>query len=396
MKIRISKNHIGQLCFYFSYSIFLLFSLLSTSLYYKYFYGATYKTILIVCLLFLILKELTHNKYNYKDIILLLLVIISSVITFMAATNTEQKTIPLMIVFIYSARNIDFKKIAQISLVISSFVLGFVIVSSYFNIIENFFVNKADRTREYLGFRYALNSATIFSNIVFLKIYIDKEKIKLKTLGILFIINYLIYIYTDSRLTSFISLCFIIFAIIIKYLPNVKLRLLYYVFPFMYLICSTISIYFTINYKMLSNWQYNLNSMLSGRLSLGQDSIQTYGYGLFWKKLYLVGNGLDVNGEINFTSYNYVDNLYVQVLQRYGIIFIILLIIILTVVMFYITKLKDNYLLVIFALLAIHGIIDDLIIYPYYNTFWFILGHIYYNSSTKFINIHKKQRNLNY
>ena len=39
---------------------------------------------------------------------------------------------------------------------------------------------------------------------------------------------------------------------------------------------------------------------------------------------------------------------------------------------------KDVYLFLIFALLALHGIVDDLMILPQYNSFWFVIAALFY------------------
>ena len=38
---------------------------------------------------------------------------------------------------------------------------------------------------------------------------------------------------------------------------------------------------------------------------------------------------------------------------------------------------KDSYLYIIFILLALHGIIDDLILLPQYNSFWLVVAALF-------------------
>ena len=38
---------------------------------------------------------------------------------------------------------------------------------------------------------------------------------------------------------------------------------------------------------------------------------------------------------------------------------------------------KDSYLYIIFILLAFHGLIDDLIMLPQYNSFWFVVAALF-------------------
>ena len=148
-------------------------------------------------------------------------------------------------------------------------------------------------------------------------------------------------------------------------------------FIWSFLVLALLSIYATINYDYLSDWQSDLNEALGGRLSLGNSTLQFYGYGLFGKTLSLSGNGLDENGMLNTSTYDYVDNLYVLLLLRAGIIFLFIFLVAMTIIMKKIYIQKDSYLYIIFILLAFHGIIDDLIMLPQYNSFWFVVAALF-------------------
>ena len=82
-------------------------------------------------------------------------------------------------------------------------------------------------------------------------------------------------------------------------------------------------------------------------------------------------------------TYNYVDCLYVMLLLRYGLVFFVIFIGILTITCIYLYKKKEYYLLLLMAILSLHGIIDDLMIYLYYNTFWLVIGKMILNQNKK-------------
>ena len=79
-----------------------------------------------------------------------------------------------------------------------------------------------------------------------------------------------------------------------------------------------------------------------------------------------------------------MDCLYVQVLQKYGILFTIVVIVIMTILMYKLYKEEQWFLLVTMAVLAIHGMIDDLILPLYYNTFWLLLGMLFVDRGVTF------------
>ena len=162
-----------------------------------------------------------------------------------------------------------------------------------------------------------------------------------------------------------------------KKIPVFKRLILNRIFLGIFFLSAIFSIYLTLNYNHLSDWQANLNEQLGGRLALGYSTLKFYGYGLFGRQLSLVGNGLDEDGFLNTATYDYVDNLYVLMLLKAGIIFLILFLVGMTITMKKIYRKKDSYLYIIFILLAIHGVIDDLILLPQYNSFWFVIATLF-------------------
>lgn len=372
MNIVIRRDSLKNMLFYIPYVAYLLYSLLNTSFYAKYInsYG---KILFAFCVLLLLLKEFLGARFTSRDGILALVLMVITVYFYMYFGLTQT----LLPIFIYSARNMEVNKILRISYIISVFMLVFIILSSYLGIIQNYIYYSALRERQYLGFRYALYPSSILCNIIFLKVYLEKENISWLSLICLLIGNYVLFQYTDSRLTFILGVALIVFSTIMKKSQKFREILLNRTFIWSFLVLALLSIYATINYDYLSDWQSDLNEALGGRLSLGNSTLKFYGYGLFGKTLSLSGNGLDENGMLNTSTYDYVDNLYVLLLLRAGIIFLFIFLVAMTIIMKKIYIQKDSYLYIIFILLAFHGIIDDLIMLPQYNSFWFVVAALF-------------------
>lgn len=372
MNIVIRRDSLKNMLFYIPYVAYLLYSLLNTSFYAKYInsYG---KILFAFCVLLLILKEFLGARFTSRDGVLALVLIVITGYFYMYFGLTQT----LLPIFIYSARNMEVNKILRISYIISIFMLVFIILSSYLGIIQNYIYYSALRERQYLGFRYALYPSSILCNIIFLKVYLEKENISWLSLICLLVANYVLFQYTDSRLTFILGVALIVFSTIMKKSQKFREILLNRTFIWSFLVLALLSIYATINYDYLSDWQSDLNEALGGRLSLGNSTLKFYGYGLFGKTLSLSGNGLDENGMLNTSTYDYVDNLYVLLLLRAGIIFLFIFLVAMTIIMKKIYIQKDSYLYIIFILLAFHGIIDDLIMLPQYNSFWFVVAALF-------------------
>ena len=375
MKITLEKSSLKNLLFYFAYSIYLGYNLLDTSFYSKNI-NVFGNLLIIIVLAMLIFKEVIDFKVNSRDLILFIILAVISGL-FYIYMGSSYAVLP---VFIYSARNVNTTTIVKISYRISLVLLIFIIVSSYLGWITNYITYDGGREREYVGFRYSLFGPAILCNIIFLKVYLEKDNIKWRTLMFLIIGNYALYEFTDSRLTFGLGMILLILTILIKMFSKFKIVLMNKILIGSYLVSGLLSLYFTIGYNHLSEWQSNINEFLGGRLSLGYSTLKYYGYGIFGKKITLVGNGLDVDGYITTETYDYVDNLYIQLLLKLGLLFLVIFILGMTIVMWRVYRLNDVYLYIIFSLLALHGIIDDLMILPQYNSFWFVIAALFYKT----------------
>ena len=372
----------GDYLFYYAYAIYLIVTLLSTSFYYQLLAGKPTIVFLAGSLLLLIIREISIDEIPVENI---LLIITGMFLSILIVKNSPMKTWALFVVFIYAARTIDFKKIAKFTAVLSGALLLIIIVSSYIGVIPNTYDIWSGRPRYYLGFRYALYPATVLFNIMALAIYSKGEKCRWWVFCGLGTANYYIYYMTDSRLCYYTGWLIIAAGVLWKLNRNRRIgfRRIGKALVFTYIAAFILSIWLTWNYVPYG-WMKRLNIILGNRLKKGQASLREFGITWLGKKITWSGNGLELNGQKNVLTDNYVDCLYVQILQRYGILFTIIVLILLTVLMYRLYQEEQWILLWVLAVLAVHGIIDDLIFFLYYNTFWLLLSMLFVDGfSTK-------------
>lgn len=375
------RINLSDFLFFIAYGIYLIINLLSSSFYQKYITGINFKYIMFLCIIILLFKEICRKNISFKDFFIFIVCIGLSFIL-LNNMNGQYAILPLFIL-LYSARNVRFKKIAKFTIFFSALILLIVVISAKMNIIENYiYINKEGRIREYLGFRYALYPSTILFNIIALDLYINFENCSKFRFIFWIILDYWLYTYTNSRLTFGLGLILILIMFVLKTFPNIlkRKKLISYLAISSFIWCSIFSVVLTNNYNSQVEWMRNLNDTLGNRLVLGKKSIEDNGISLLGQKIDYIGAGLDSQGNRTQGSYNYVDCLYLVILQRYGVFFFLIFIIILTLSMLIIYKQTNYVLLVILFILAIHGMIDDLIIWPYYNTFLFIISEYLFSN----------------
>lgn len=364
--------------------IFLTVSILNVTFYAQYMPGTVYKLAIAFSIFLLFVKEMFKRKYDYRALIgLFATILIYFIVGKMTVLGSE---VPVSILFIYALRDVPFKKVAQTSLVVSTCLLFFIIVSAKVGIITNYIEVSESRVRSYLGFRYALFPSMLLMDIVAIVFYLKQNKIQYWKWLLLSLSVYWVYDQTDSRLTFFSSCILLACSLLIKWFPELlsKLGYVFKAFKLTFIVNAIISFwvsftYLNSGYSFINDLLFKVNHMLGGRLYLANKSLNLYGFGLLGRPVEWYGNGLTVEGVRNYqTYYLYVDNLYVQVLQRFGLLILGLMLSVLTLTLSKIIKKRQWVLALILILMSFHSMIDDLNFYLHNNIFWILVGALIY------------------
>ena len=383
MKLVLKIKSLPELLTLVALGIFLIVSILNVTFYVQYFPKSAHDLAIAFSLFLLVIKESFKKKYNYSDLIgLFTTLLIYLCVGKMSGLGSN---IAIGILFIYALRDIPFKKVAKTSLVISVCLLLFVTISSKMGIIPSYIEISGTRLRSYLGFRYALFPSIILMDIVAIIFYLKQNRLRYWQLFLLTLSVYWVYIQTDSRLTFYSSCILLICNLLLKWFPNIfsKLGHVLKIFKITFIINAVVSFWVAFTYLnssniFVNNFFYTLNNMLGGRIYLANKSLQLFGFGLFGRRVEWNGNGLTVEGVRNYQTYMYVDNLYVQILQKFGLLILVIMVLLLTLTLFKVIQKRQWVLALILILMSFHSMIDDLNLYLYNNIFCILLGSLIY------------------
>lgn len=384
MKLVVKIKSLLELLALVALGIFLTVSILNVTFYARYMPGTVYKLAIAFSIFLLFVKEMFKRKYDYRALIgLFATILIYFIVGKMTALSSE---LSVSILFIYALRDVPFKKVAQTSLVVSMCLLLFVIISAKLGIITNYIEVSGSRVRSYLGFRYALFPSMLLMDIVAIVFYLKQNKIQYWKWLLLSLSVYWVYDQTDSRLTFFSSCILLACSLLIKWFPELlsKLGYVFKAFKLTFIVNAIISFwvsftYLNSGYSFINDLLFKVNHMLGGRLYLANKSLNLYGFGLLGRPVEWYGNGLTVEGIRNYqTYYLYVDNLYVQVLQRFGLLILGLMLSVLTLTLSKVIKKRQWVLAFILIMMSFHSMIDDLNFYLHYNIFWVLVGTLIY------------------
>lgn len=383
MKLVLKIKSVPEVLALVALGMFLIVSILEVTFYAQYLPRIVSKLVITLSFFILFIKESFKRNYDYRAVIGLC--ITSLIYLIIGKINGFSSNVAIGILFIYALRDISFKSVAKTSIIISIFLLSFVIISAKLGIIPNYLEISGARIRSYLGFRYALFPSILLMNIVAISLYLKKDKIYYWQWFLLALCTYWVYEQTDSRLTFYSSCILLVCNLLIKWIPNLFTNLgnIFNIFKLTFIVNAIASFWLALTYlnstnSFINNFLFKLNYVLGGRIYLANKSLQLYGYGLSGRLVEWNGNALTIEGVRNYQTYLYVDNLYIQILQKYGLLILALMVSLLTLTLFKVIKSRQWVLAFILILMSFHFMIDDLNLYLHYNIFWILVGSLIY------------------
>ena len=388
MKIKIDRSSLNDWLVYCGVSLYIVVSILTTTFFSRYIPGSLYHLASILSISLIFLHNILTIKKGIGALGAIFTLGIMSLLIYTSIGSFQTYIYSLTIIFLL--RDFDFNKLVRVVLPVVVVILAFVILSSKIGIVPDYVEISATRTRHYLGFRYSLYPSTVMLNIVGLYIYIKQENITYKSLLLLLVSVLWIYLQTNSRLTTLSSIVLLTLGILLKRFPKLLTRIRYlliFLIP-SYIFAAVASYIVAGKYTSAGSGLRAVDNFLGGRIYLASKSLYIYGFDWLGKNIQWVGNGLNADGQRSTMSYLYVDNMYIQVLQKYGLLYLIIFVTLLTITLYILYRKKQYLLFLILSILAVYAMIDDLTFNLHYNFFLVLLALPF---AVKSMKIYKKE-----
>ena len=361
----------GEYVYYMVFGIYLTLAVLQTSFFKNLIPKENLMNgILLVCVVLLVLRELLFETVREGTFLLLLAAGIFAGNALISGTLWT--AFPFLLIF--CGRHINLRRLFLFTGTLTMALIAIIVVSSYAGLIENYQRIEVNRenNREYLGFLYALFPGFLFFNAAAVLIAAWEKRIHFIGLILLGCGALFLYRKTDGRLAFVLTALLILFALLNKLFPDLirRGRYLFFLTVPAFPVCAAVSVILTYRFNENVRWMYRLDNTLNHRLKYGLESIRTFGVRFIGTNVHWVGYSLNADGNAPTGDYLYVDNMYVNFLQRFGLAAFILAVILVTAALWKLYRARRFSLLFIFLLLTIHGLMDDLILQLAFNTFW--------------------------
>ncbi len=315
------KNREEQL-YLAAYGLWLACAVLEITLWGKYPYAddiADYgQKLAYVLLLF---QFISRKQYSPRDIAALYLMLFGCAL---AANSVYNKQLIPVVLFIGCSRDIDYTKILKCTLAVQGILFILTAGASMLGVIEDVIWYEGSRVRHSLGYSYCGYPAHLIFFLTLVVLYLRKKARVLDAVCLL-ALNYVIYMATDSRTDFYLAVLGILGFFLwtgsfrAKWFETLRCLTVEYGFA----AAAVFSIAMHIFYDADTAWMQRLNQVLNGRLQLGYDAIQEYGFSIFGRPIRWFGQGSLLSDPTRI--YNYVDSSFLKETLSYGILFLILL-----------------------------------------------------------------------
>ena len=355
---------LSQKLYYASLSLWMLVSVLNTSLYAEY---LPYRPIRLGLLGLATVSELAKGLPTRRSIAALAF----AGLVFCANLDSSYSMVDI-IVFAAVGRDFDHKRTARLCLAALAVGVVFVVASADLGIIGNNVETGGKRVREFLGFGWMLYPGQYAFAIACLLAYVRSRRFSVADLALCCGIAVYMYGRTLSRLSFMLTVAVAVVTWVVARYARSRgrhastprlVRVGGAALVAATAIAALASVGLTALFDSSVGWMARLDefTVLSGRMRYGQEAVQKYGIPLLGQQIQLVGNGLDETGKhVAVGAYNWVDCMYVRMLVEDGLIVFVAFVGLATMLAWHAWRTRDVGLMIVVAACAAHGMLDDM------------------------------------
>lgn len=359
----VNNRFISEKIYLFTLFIWVVVASLVTTTYFIRLEGflSLYRMLLYFTIVMILIKEfitlpktLYYFRFHWKSLLIALAFLFSMLIV---SKNRDGLLDINVLLLVFSARDIDFRKLLGTFSFATFLVLVLTIFASNKGVISNMFMRADGGYRFSLGFNYvSFASQRLFFALCSYLMFRGKKISYMELLSLLFAT---IYMYQQTSTTSpfYLSILLLSYALfsvkIFKkdfIMENFGMKI---IANYGFIIALIIILYFC--FYSSGNLFHIVDKFTHNRLRLSVEGFQNFGVRLSGQRISF--STLDIFG--NFTSnYNFIDSSFVQLLVIDGLIVSAFMLFALTKVMKYFVSIRKDIVLACLGIMIIHGMFD--------------------------------------
>lgn len=383
-----SSRFISEKIYLLTLFVWVLFASLVTTTYFVRLDGflALYRILIYFTLVMIAIKELINlpNTINYfrfhlKELLVFLLFTLTMLIV---SKNRDGLPDINVLLLVFSARDIEFKKLLGTFSLATFSVLIVTILASKMGIISNMLMSADGGYRYSLGFNYvSFASQRMFFALCSYLMFRGK---KISYLELLALLMSTIYMYQQTSTTSplYLSLLILTYALF-------SLKLFKFDFinsnvittsiaKYAFILALAITLYFC--FYSTGDLFHLVDQLTHNRLRLSVQGFRNFGVSLLGRPISFTT--LDIFG--NYASnYNFIDSSFVQLLVIDGLAVSVFMLAALTCVMNYFVVNRKDIILACLGVMVIHGMFDPQMLVLRYSPLILLISRLFVMKTDK-------------
>ena len=372
----IQRNNI---LYYLSFMLFLFVNYIGhsgLSLRYIFFLGIRVPALVFI-LLILGTKILSDLRTKNQLFIFSGLILLTAFIAYNMKSTFAGLNIMTTLFFILGLKDIPIKNLLRIWLWEIGGLMIVTYISYKLGIVGDVFGYRDGILSRYsLGYIFNTLPANYFFQFTVIYLFYREKKIKLIEMLFLLLINYRIYIYTDTKSAFFFSLLALSIFFLVK-LFKIPKFLINWINRYLIIVAVFIPIFLSYSYGSGMSIYISLNKMLTNRLMLGFRAINEYGFSWFGQPIQIV-----IGEQVSqFNRYFYIDSSFLSIAVRQGIIFLFLIICGYIILSNHKAVKNNLYYMLAFSVITLHGMFDPQFLELVYNPLLLYLGLLFHSEN---------------
>ena len=363
MTVVMNNRFISEKIYLFTLFIWVVVASLVTTTYFVRLDGflSLYRLLLYFTIIMLLIKELMnfpktlyYFRFHWQQLLIVTVFFISM---FIVAKNRDGLLDINVLLLVFSARDIDFRKLLGTFSLATFLVLCLTIYASQKGIIANMFMNADGGYRFSLGFNYvSFASQRLFFALCTYLMFRGK-RISYPELLVFLLATIYMYQQTSTSSPFYLSILILTYALL-----SIKIFKKEFIIgnflskalaQYGFIVALAVILYFC--FYSSGNLFHLVDQFTHNRLRLSVDGFRNFG--VSWLGQPISFTTLDMFG--NFTSnYNYIDSSFVQLLVIDGLIVSAFMLFALTKVMKYFISIQKDIVLACLGIMIIHGMFD--------------------------------------
>lgn len=286
------------------------------------------------------------------------------------------------VIMIVMSKGLDVKKMASKMYAIQFTIVATKFVLSVTGVIPNNIIGSIrggkQIYRQSLGYSHPNLASLQYLMIVLLYFYSHLEKIKMIDYVLYGIVVAVIGEMTGSRTFMLLSILYMAAVYYVRYVKRTQntkfikfVAKIFISFPMIFFLFSVVPVPF---YNNGASWAYQLNEALSGRIQLAARYFRTYSLNLF---------GQQVANYSGSEDYMRLDNGYLNILFRFGIIAMAVFVIGCTALIIHLRKQERWIEILIMAIFLMYGVSETYIYNIYINFTLLYFSEFIFDSKEK-------------